>query len=430
MENRIATVDSPRSKASGKTALMMPPVIILNLFHSGLGIARQLAGSGVRVVGFSAHPRIYGNFSRLCEVWSSPNSQEEPKQLANFLLRAASDLPGAVIFPTRDADLLFLDRFRSDLEPFYKLAIPPTRVLFRVLDKSAVAETAAAAGILVPRTAVVREGSQLQSAAQTVGYPCVLKPVSSVHWRQGNNWKRLGARKAFRVANFADLQREYERISAVRSEMLLQEWIPGATDQILVWGGYLCPQGEPPTYFTARKIVQSPAEFGTGCVVESDLIPDLLEPSVRLCRALGYQGIADIEFKRDARDGKLKLIEINARHWDWHELGRASEVNLTWIAYCDLTRRPIPPARPTSRHAKWVAEDALLLHVVSSIYRRESSPLKHWKEVRGRRMYGIFSWRDPMPFMCYSTTELVLRIAGAVFRKIRQRTRKQQGTTH
>ncbi|HZZ15004.1 MAG TPA: hypothetical protein VFE08_03485, partial [Candidatus Sulfotelmatobacter sp.] len=82
-----------------------PAVIILNMFYSGLGIARDMAGKGVRVVGLSSDRKIYGNFTRLCEVRWAPNSQEEPGELAAMLLKLSSELGGAVIFPTRDADV-------------------------------------------------------------------------------------------------------------------------------------------------------------------------------------------------------------------------------------------------------------------------------------------------------------------------------------
>ena len=75
----------------------------------------------------------------------APNSQEEAPQLADYLLRVSSELGGAIIFPTRDADTLFLNRFREVLSPFYKLAIPDGHVLFRIMDKALLAETVMAA---------------------------------------------------------------------------------------------------------------------------------------------------------------------------------------------------------------------------------------------------------------------------------------------
>jgi D-aspartate ligase len=413
-------VENIRLNPTVEASVALPPVIVLNLFHSGLGIARQLVGKGVRVLGLSAHPRIYGNFTRLCGVRAAPDSQEHPREMADFLLRLSSDLGGAIIFPTRDADVLFLDRFRADLEPFYSLAIPPRHVLFHIIDKAALAKTAMEAGIPVPRTTLVANRAQLQPGAEKVRLPCVVKPVSSVHWRQGNNWKIVGGRKAFRVDSLFELQQAYDRISQVRSEILLQEWIPGGADQILVWGGYVRYGLEPLAFFTARKVVQAPDEFGTGCVVETDRIPDLIEPSVRLCRALGYEGIAEIEYKRDVRDGTLKLIEINARHWDWHQLGSSSGVNLTWAAYCHLTHRPIAPMHPNNDRAKWVAEDTFLTYALANFCGGELSPLQIWNALAGRRIYGVFAWNDPLPFLRYSLATLFPTLVGAAVRKIRR----------
>ena len=83
-----------------------------------------MAWHNIRVVGLSAHHRVYGNFTRLSEVRFAPNSQEQPERLLKFLLEAAHRWQGAVIFPTRDADVLFLDRFRGQLRQHYRLAIP------------------------------------------------------------------------------------------------------------------------------------------------------------------------------------------------------------------------------------------------------------------------------------------------------------------
>jgi D-aspartate ligase len=419
-EAAITLAGEIHSTKETDAARLLPPVVILNLFYSGLGIARSLAGRGIRVVGLSAHRHIYGNFTRYCEVRFSPNSQEEPEQLAEFLLRIAPDLRGAIIFPTRDADVLFLDRFRSELEEYYRLAIPPRTVLTRVIDKAALVDAAIRAGVPVPRTAVVRDGVQLQRGAEKVGFPCVVKPVRSVHWRQGHNWDIVGGRKAFRADTIAELQREYERVAKVRSEVLLQEWIPGKADDIVVLGGYVSEVSEFLAWFTARKIVQSPEEFGTGCVVETDNVPGLFELGSRLCRALKYEGMAEIEFKRDIRDGQFKLIEINTRHWDWHQLGQASGVNVSWTAYAHLSDRPAATLPNPVGHCKWVAEDAFVTHALASIYRGESGPLRLWKQVAGHRMYGIFSWKDPVPLLRYSVGFLAPTLAKAAIGKIRE----------
>jgi predicted ATP-grasp superfamily ATP-dependent carboligase len=171
--------------------------------------------------------------------------------------------------------------------------------------------------------------------------------------------------------------------------------------------------------------VQSPDDFGTGCVVESIAIPELLAPTLRLWRNLAYQGMAEVEYKRDARDGQFKLIEINARHWDWHRLGRASGVNLSWVAYSHLTGKTVVPSRRPIVRMKWIAEDALLLHCARAIYRRQPGLVDLWQHLSGRRMYGIFAWNDPLPFLRYAITVLIPVMVKTILIKLQGKTRSR-----
>jgi D-aspartate ligase len=402
-----------------------PTVIILNMFYSGLGIARSLFGRNVRVVGLSADPRIYGNFTRLCEVRRAPNSQEQPEELADYLLHRCSNLEGSVLFPTRDADVLFLDRFRGELANKYILCIPSAPCLRNATDKYELALLAQAAGIAVPRTLRVDGPAGLGRVPSEIGFPCVLKPVSAHQWRVGDAWKKVGARKAIRVADWKTLQGEYESLSTVSSSILVQEWIEGPTDQIVVLGGYADANSDLLAYFTARKILQTPDDCGTGCVVRSEPLPELVAPAKRLLKSLQYSGVAEIEYKYDSAVKAYKLIEINTRHWDQHELGVASGVNLTWIAYCDLTHRSIPPVAPTV-HATWIAEDALLTRLIRGVFNPELRIQRKnvWNAISSRRIYGIFATKDPLPFVRYFLFTILPHLAWVAFARAVNRARR------
>jgi D-aspartate ligase len=399
-----------------------PAVIILNLFYTGLGIARNLSGYGIRTIGLSADRKGYGRFSRFLEVRFAPNSHEEPLALKEYLLTAVTELSGAVIFPTRDADVLFLDNHREQLEPHYRLAIPSRDALLQVIDKASLVEAAIQAGVPVPRTLVVHGTDQIALVAEKVGYPCVVKPVKSVDWRRGSNWQKVGGRKAYLAANEAEFRKEYDRIASITRQLLVQEWVPGSTERIVILGGYMGDNGKPLAYFTARKLVQSPEDFGTGCIVEIAELPELLEPTVRLCQALGYRGMAEVEYKRDDRTGEYKLIEINTRHWDWHRLGMANNVNVSWTAYSDLTgQKYLPQRRKRSSASKWVADDATWSYFLSGVYNQQIQVKTFLKNLSGRRQYGIFDWSDPLPslynFMTVTVAGTSRQIGRKLFRK-------------
>ena len=400
-----------------------PPVVVLNLFYSGLGIARQMAGLGVRVIGLSSQREAYGNFTRLCEVRFAPDSKEDPSALAEFLLQAAPELGGAVVFPTRDFDLLFLDRFREVLTPHYRMALPARQSLFQVLDKRLLAHIADKAGVPTPRTAVVSSGDEIDQAADEVGLPCVVKPVSSYQWREGGNWEKVGGRKAFLASSKAELRSGYHRVSAAHPRILVQEWIPGSTRNVVVLGAYVGEDATPLAYFTARKIAQYPDDFGTGCIVRNEEIGEIVEPSISLWRGLAYRGMAEVEYKYDARVGKYRLIEMNSRHWDQHELGCAAGVNLTWTAYCDLVGlKPAFVPSPTER-AVWIAEDSLCMVLLDAIRRGLKRRLELRQLLSGHRIYGIFSWRDPKPFVHYSFRMALPRLVRGLWGRAKRGTR-------
>jgi D-aspartate ligase len=382
-----------------------PPVIILNLSYTGLGIARDMSGRGVRVVGFTSDDDTYGNFTRTCEVWFTPDARQQPERLAAVLLAVAHELGGAVIFPTSDFDVLFLDRYRSALEPHYRLSIPPSDCLTKVMDKQALFRWAQDVGVAVPKTRTVDSWEQLADAAKEIGFPCVLKPVSSIHWRKHEDLHGGGAHaKAMCAHNEDELKSHYLDASSLDHRVLIQEWIPGSADRLAVLGGYVDDSSELLAYFTARKIIQSPEEFGTGCLVESVDIPALVDPTARLLRSLVYRGMAEVEYKFDSVTGQYKLIEINPRHWDWHRLGNASGVNLTWTAYCHLTGQRVERRRLRTAPAKWIAEDTLAHYCFQHAIKGRINARKLINDLSGPRIYGIFAWSDPLPFVRYSLT--------------------------
>ena len=408
------TVEKPQQPATP------PPVIIMNMFYSGLAIARDLAGTGVRVIGLSADPKAYGNFTRFCEVRSAPDSQSEPEKLAAFLQQAAGELKGAVIFPTRDADVVFLDRYRDELKD-YRISIPPRSALIKALDKGSLVQCAQAAGVPAPKSLVAHNLEELKRVPAELGFPCVVKPVSSYMWRGEDKWQAVGCRKAFLAGNWEELSAEYDRVAKVNPDVLVQEWIPGSTKDIAIMGAYFGENSEAMGHFCARKLVQEPDDFGTGCVVENVQLKEIVEPSLRLCKSLGYRGMAEIEYKRDEKTGEYKLIEINTRHWDWHQLSHMSGVNLTRVAYSDLTGYKLDSATAARPGGKWVAEDTLLLHSAAGIYHRRLTLRTVFRQLSGPKIFGIFKWADPMPFIRFSFSSMFPTMGRMAMRKLRSK---------
>lgn len=404
---------------STPAATPSPTVLVMNPYYTGLGIARALRGSGVPIVALSSEPDIPGARSRyFTQVLTAPNGRDEPEALCDFLVKAGAGFPcKPVVFPTRDFDVIFLERFHEALAPWYVLPQPGNSPILRMMDKLELAEVATKLGLPTPRTASCDSPESLEIQTSAMRFPVIAKPRYAFQWRQQGLWEKVGAQKAFIVDSREELRSLYARLAAVTEEVLLQEYIPGVDMDIVVCCVYVGRDGRPKGHFTGRKLKQSPPLVGTGCVVEAIDCPAIVPPTFALLNAFGYTGIAEVEFKLDKATGIYYLIEINPRHWDQHELGTLVGINISRIAYEDM-RGPAPeavlPAYPPGNRCLWIAERELAFdmgrNVLASVAtvtgtgllrRGLSSAVRTWREtsalVRGRRIYAMSRWSDPLP---------------------------------
>ena len=381
-----------------------PPVaVVMNMFYTGLGIARSLGERGIRVIGLSAHRGIYGNFTRHAEIRECPDSREDPEGLEEFLLRLGEELDGpALLFPTRDDDVLFLDRSRNRLGDRFTPVLASTPALRACLDKWATYELARNVGVSVPQTWKIETLEDLLPQLDEIHYPCVMKPLSAHYWRKGDNWKTVRARKAICLASAEELIEEYRLVAAADPRVVIQEVVPGGDDHLFIAACYMDRSARLAAAFTAQKVLQVPEGFGTGCIVQTADRPELVATASGLLQAIQFTGIAEVEFKWDAVSASYKLIEINPRPWDQHRLGHAAGVDLIYAAYCDFAGLAVAPGQRNPERRKWVAEDVLLLALLRSLWRRDGRFWALLRLARGKKIYAIWSVSDPLPSIAYT----------------------------
>jgi predicted ATP-grasp superfamily ATP-dependent carboligase len=380
--------------------------VVINLFYTGVGIGRSLGSRGVPVIGLTAHRAAYGNFSRYITAVRCADSSSEPERLLPQVIELGRTLNArGVLFPTRDSDLVFLDQYREELEPYFHLVVPPAAALRRCLDKWETHTSAVRAGVPAPKSVVVAGEEDLPRVGTEVGFPCVVKPLASHHWRSAANWALVGARKAIGANSADDLRAAYRAVAAANRRVLVQECIPGADDALIVAACYIDKQGAFRGGFNVQKLVQVPSGFGTGCIVQSADRPELMDRTIALLRAMEFTGVAEVEYKWDERDQEYKLIEVNPRPWDQHSLGAAAGIDLIRLAYDDHAGLPLTAQKAPFVERKWIAEDTLLLTTLRLLWNRQAGGVRTlWRNARGKRVYGIWSARDPLPLIACAAT--------------------------
>jgi len=118
-------------------------------------------------------------------------------------------------------------------------------------------------------------------------------------------------------------------------------------------------------------------------------------------RRCPLKGPFKMDFKRDPRDGRWYLLEINARYNLWHYLGAANGLNLPLTAYEYLVhgKRPAAPRGYRTKH-RW-----LYLRFDWLAYRelaaRGELTFHGWLAslASAPRVCQLFRWDDPLPFL-------------------------------
>jgi len=391
----------------------------MNMFYTGIGIARSLGEQGIPVIGLTAQHGIYGNFTRYARTVFCPDSRNEPQALLPYLLKLGEELGGhSLIFPTRDDDLVFLDRFRQELERHFVVVVPESSALKACLNKWETFVWAQQTGVLTPRCWLIEEEQDLQRILPDLSYPCVLKPVSAHFWRKASNWEKVGGRKAIGVLSREELLAEYAAIERADQRALVQEMVPGGDDSLVIVACYMDRESKWVAGFNTQKLVQVPEIFGTGCIVQTVNRSELFERTARLLKNMRFNGIAEVEYKWDAEKKEFLLIEINPRPWDQHRLGNACGIDLIYLAYCEHAGLPLPIVSSQVSTHKWIAEDTFVLTALRLLWRRDPRLVSLFRLARGKRIYAIWSRRDPLPFVAYLMTRFIPELISAGVRAV------------
>ena len=374
-----------------------PPAVVLGGGVTALSVARSLAAAGIDVHVLDV-PHSPARVSRAVAEFVDVGTKEPQERMLEWL--QATDLE-AVVLPSSDEGVELVARHRADIAAHgHHLAEGNDEVLLAMLNKVQTYDLARRHGIATPRIVRLGDEQGLAAALDQLEFPCVLKPDQShLFFRRGGS----GA-KVVVVNDAAELRREFARVAAMGVEMFVTEVIYGESDEFVSYFGYLDQEGESLVDFTKRKIRQSPPGFGIGTYHETTLDLEVAAAGLRFLRAVGLRGLGNVEFKRDARDGRLILIECNPRFTLSNELARIAGVDLVLLSYNRALGRP----------ADSITEYRVGLHLWDPVrdlgafpaYRREGelSTYAWCRSLLHRQVFPTFRLDDPAPAIARART--------------------------
>jgi D-aspartate ligase len=374
-------------------AAVSPPrgALLLGADYRALGVVRSLGRHGVPVCVLAERAEPLATVSRYAR-WSMrwPPGDEEVRVAFLREVAASKDLRGWALIPSADTTAAMVARNYERLAEHYTPTSPPWDMVRWAYDKRLTHELADRVGVPCPRT--LRASAALNGAGASIDFPAVLKPAI----KEESN--ALTTAKAWRIEDREALAQRYSEACGLLDPDLLmvQELVPGGGETQFSYAT-LCRDGEPLASLTARRTRQYPADFGRASTyVETVECNEIVEPSLRLLRELRYTGLIEIEYKRDPRDGVLKLLDMNPRVWGWHTLCGRAGVDFPWLLWLLVTGADVPGAQARAG-VGWLRFTTDTPTAVKEVMRRRLAVREYARSLRRPREAAIFAWDDPLP---------------------------------
>ncbi|MCF7221189.1 hypothetical protein [Marilutibacter chinensis] len=314
-----------------------PPAIVVARGFTGLGTLRALAMAGVRT-----HVACPADDLVTRSRWYAP----PPGPAWNGEIDGSQDsaldavgLARAVLVPGADDAALWVAGLAgSALARRFPASTSPLATLRMLQDKRRLAECLRDNGVAHPATFAIDRVGDIDRIPFERLDRVFLKPIDSQRFSKATGHKALwpGDRAACRAL--------WTRLHAQGFEMIAQEYIPGGADQHYFIDGFRDRHGRLTGLFARRRYRIHPPDFGNSSYCESTPLAGMgaaAEELERLLDATHYRGIFSAEFKRDPRDGRYRLLEINTRAWWYVEFAARCGVNVCEMAWRDALGLPV-----------------------------------------------------------------------------------------
>jgi D-aspartate ligase len=382
------------------------------LVIGGIGIVRNLGEEGVPVYAGSDVARNHINYSRYVR---------KRVRFPNFTTRAFVDELIALskaegrklmFFSDDDRAILTFSLHQDELRPYYYFNIPPAETVDAVLDKRKFSALAQQLGLPVPWSFTPASTEELRGMLDRITYPCIIKPAHKEDWWTPKYREAFTEyRKAIECRTREELLDAFPKVIQVAPGPVLQELVEGDDSQLYSVNLYYDREYNLKGFYAAQKHRTYPIHAGQGSLVETVKDRAIMEISRDVARKLRINGLCNIQYKRDPR-GTMKIMELHVRNSVWSYLGKASGMNLYFMAYLDQQGFEYPSPNDYRAGVKFVDLKRDIRAILAYRKTGEWTLGDSLRSLRGKRVYHIFNWADPMPFVADTWFEILDRTAG------------------
>ena len=277
--------------------------------RQGLALIRAL-GAEARVFAAGPNRRSIGFKSRFAAASGCyPAPQTDKKQFAERVSELVREYQIPIVFPSGESEVIALDEHRNLLPAEVTLAIASHDSLSLALDKRRTYALAEALRIPCPKTCVPASISDAMAFARAVGFPVVLKRAAMPTYERSEKVRSIKVAYARDANALEAFLTEHETYGYLP---LVQEYFSG----IGVAQGCFCVDGELRAVYQYRRGRENPLTGGVSTVhVTEALDPVPLAWTRELLGQMRFDGLAQVEYRRNRESGRYMMIEVNGRCW-------------------------------------------------------------------------------------------------------------------
>jgi D-aspartate ligase len=362
--------------------------------HGALGILRSLGRLNVPVYAVASDPDTSSFYSRYCRGKFVLNIDTTPEEKSlQFLLDLSKKIGGRpILIPTDDGAASFVEDHAEALRSAFHFQDQLPGLVNSLNSKKEMYFLAKKHGLPTPEAAFPQSRADVLNFLPGATFPIMLKAI------YGSQLWDASGQKMFIVRSEAELLEKYDQLEDLANpNLMLQEYIPGGDDTIWMFDGYFNNQSDCLFAITGKKIRQYPISRGStslGICLQSETVE---RATIEFMKKVGYQGIVDIGYRYDARDGIYKVLDINPRIGSSFRLFVSDNgMDVARALYADFTGQPVEPGR-LQEGRKWVVEDQDLASSVD-YYKNNRLKIGEWlSSFQGVEEAAYFAFDDLWP---------------------------------
>jgi glutathione synthase/RimK-type ligase-like ATP-grasp enzyme len=292
----------------------------------------------VRVHVLSEAPRAVLRFSRYRRSFHVIRSRYDDARRLEVVEEMVGRTGADVILPVAEESIRFATTYAAELGRTATLVPVPTLEAFTATaDKGSFAEFARRHDLPVPETVRCSDGPHFEASLESLEFPVLVKPT----FREGGRGIRLFNRPDDVLRYLWALPEGEAR------QHIVQRFLPGRD----VGCSVLCKDGRILAHTVQWRIASGNNYFGPAAGLEFLDDERVLGLARRWAEAIRWSGVAHIDMRLSDDDGRLRILEVNARYWTSLLGSLMVGTNFPYLACLAALDVPFPP--PNYRHGRY-----------------------------------------------------------------------------